>query len=52
MVAGSGVIEQADWRIPDIGRVVSFGRNGDGELYLISAGGVVHKIIRGTPPTS
>jgi glucose/arabinose dehydrogenase len=50
MVAGGGVIEPVDWRIPDIGRVISFGRDGDGELYLITAGGIVHKIIRGTAP--
>jgi glucose/arabinose dehydrogenase len=50
IVAGSGVIEPADWRIPDIGRVISFGRDGDGELYLVSAGGIIHKIIRGTAP--
>lgn len=50
LAAGAGAIEQTDWRIPNIGRVVSFGRDADGELYLI-AGGAIHKIIRGVVPT-
>ncbi len=47
LAAGAGVLEQTDWRIPAIGRVVSFGRDADGELYLITDGGAIHKIIRG-----
>ncbi|MDB5934697.1 MAG: glucose dehydrogenase [Massilia sp.] len=47
LAAGAGALEQIDWRIPDIGRVVSFGRDADGELYLVTDGGTIHKIIRG-----
>jgi glucose/arabinose dehydrogenase len=46
LAAGAGALEQIDWRIPDIGRVVSFGRDADGELYLVTDGGTIHKIIR------
>ena len=43
---GSGVREHMDWNIPDIGNVVSFGRDADGELYIVALDGRVHKIIR------
>ena len=46
--AGMGTIrEHVDWNIPDIGAVVSFGSDADGELYLVAADGRIHKIIRG-----
>ena len=44
--AGNGVREHVDWNIPDIGNVVSFGRDGDGELYIVGSDGRIHKIIR------
>lgn len=44
--AGNGVREHVDWNIPDIGNVVSFGRDGDGELYIVASDGRIHKIIR------
>jgi glucose/arabinose dehydrogenase len=47
LAAGAGVTEQVDWRIPNVGRVVSFGRDADGELYLVTDSGAIHKIIRG-----
>ncbi|MBZ2205746.1 PQQ-dependent sugar dehydrogenase [Massilia sp. R798] len=50
--AGNGVREQADWSIPDIGNVVSFGRDADGELYIVAADGRIHKIIRTSAPAS
>jgi glucose/arabinose dehydrogenase len=50
LAAGAGVTEQTDWRIAGIGQVVSFGRDADGELYLVTASGAIHKIIRGTAP--
>ncbi|HEY0062530.1 MAG TPA: PQQ-dependent sugar dehydrogenase [Telluria sp.] len=45
--AGNAVSAQADWPIPAIGNVVSFGRDGDGELLIITASGRVHRIVRG-----
>jgi glucose/arabinose dehydrogenase len=50
VAAGSGVLEQTDWAIGKVGGIVSFGRDGDGELYLVSAGGGVYKIIRAGAP--
>ncbi len=44
---GNGITEQRDWEIDDIGRVVSFGQDAEGELYLLTSGGAVHKIGRG-----
>ena len=44
--AGGAVTGQADWPIPDIGNVVSFGRDGSGELLIIGADGRVHRIVR------
>ncbi|NML62742.1 PQQ-dependent sugar dehydrogenase [Massilia sp. RP-1-19] len=49
---GNGVREPVDWNIPVIGNVVSFGRDADGELYIVGADGRVHKIIRTSAPAS
>ena len=43
---GNGIAEQRDWGTGDIGRVVSFGQDADGELYLLTSGGAIHKIGR------
>ncbi len=45
----SGVVEQRDWGLSP-GRVVSFGQDAAGELYLLSADGVVYKIGRAAAP--
>lgn len=50
--AGNGVREHVDWNIPDIGNVVSFGRDADGELYIVASDGRIHKIIRSSAPAS
>lgn len=50
LAAISGVTELTTWTIPDIGRVVSFGRDADGELYLIGSDGRIHKIVRVNAP--
>jgi glucose/arabinose dehydrogenase len=50
VAAGAGVLEQANWDIGKLGGIVSFGRDADGELYLISAGGVVYKLVRAGAP--
>ena len=47
LATGNGIVEQRDWEIADIGRVVSFGQDAEGELYLLTSGGAIHKIGRG-----
>lgn len=46
VASGAGPIEHTDWGLAKPG-AVSFGRDSDGELYLISAGGTIYKIVRG-----
>ena len=29
-------VEQREWSIPNLGNVYSFGRDGDGELYILA----------------
>ena len=48
--ANGGVSEERDWNLPDIGRVLSFGQDQQGELYLITASSRVHKIVRAATP--
>lgn len=50
-IAGGGsVSEQRDWSIGDIGNVVSFGHDGQGELYLMTSRGIVYRIGRSANP--
>ncbi len=35
-----------DWATPDIGRVISFGQDGQNELYLLSDAGGMYRIVR------
>ena len=43
-----GVVSaRSDWGIPDVGNVLSFGREGNGELLLIAGSGKVYRIVRG-----
>ena len=46
LASGGSITEQRDWNIAAIGNVVSFGQDGQGELYLISSRGSIHKIVR------
>jgi len=48
VAGGAGIVESKDWPITDIGNVVSFGQDAQGELYLIAAGGSIYRIGRGT----
>ena len=32
------------WRVPGIGAVLSFGEDGAGEVYILSAGGIVYRL--------
>ncbi|MEW7851258.1 PQQ-dependent sugar dehydrogenase [Massilia aurea] len=47
---GASIVEARDWAITDIGRVVSFGQDAQGELYLIAAGGSIYRMDRSTNP--
>lgn len=49
LASGGNITEQRDWNIAAIGNVVSFGQDGQGELYLLSSRGSVHKIVRAAP---
>jgi hypothetical protein len=42
------ILEQRDWNLNTAGQVVSFGRDGAGELYVVSAGGRIFRIVRGS----
>jgi glucose/arabinose dehydrogenase len=46
LYTGGAVSGQTDWAISGAGNVVSFGRDGAGELLLIGASGRVHRIVR------
>lgn len=50
LASGGAVGEQRDWNVGDIGNVVSFGQDGQGELYLMTSGGIVYKIENSTTP--
>ena len=43
---GGGVSEQRDWGITGLGNIVSFGRDGSGELYLLAGSGKIYRISR------
>ena len=45
--SGAGIIEQRDWGLSGAGQVLSFGRDGAGELYLVSASGRIFRLVRG-----
>lgn len=45
---GTGIVEQRDWNLGGAGQVVSFGRDGAGELYVIGAGGRIFRLVRGS----
>ena len=47
LATSSGIVEQRDWEIDDIGGIVSFGQDAQGELYLLTSSGAIHKIGRG-----
>lgn len=46
IVSGGALSSQRDWGLTGLGNIVSFGRDGQGELYLISATGKIYRIAR------
>jgi len=42
---GSGPTEEEEWDVGDLGNVLSFGRDSEGELYVLSGNGVVGRIV-------
>ena len=46
LAAGRTASEQRDWNVSKVGQVVSFGRDGQGELYVLAGSGI-WKIVRG-----
>jgi len=46
LVSGRTATEQRDWNFTNVGRIVSFGQDGQGELYVISDSGTIWAIIK------
>ncbi len=46
LYADGRVSEERDWNIASAGNVQGFGQDGQGELYLLSSGGSVYRIVR------
>jgi glucose/arabinose dehydrogenase len=44
-LAGAAATDQREWDVGDIGRVLSFGEDDDGELYVLSGNGNVYRIV-------
>ena len=42
----SGPVTTRTWSVPNAGNVLSFGRDGAGELYVLTAAGTVQKLVR------
>ena len=49
--AADGSISTFSWPVAKVGGVVSFGRDSDGELYLIAASGKIYRIGSSATPT-
>jgi len=50
LASGGAVSEQRDWNLGSVGNVVSFGQDGQGELYLMTSRGIVYRIGRSATP--
>lgn len=48
---GSGAPAVTTWSVPKVGGVVSFGRDGAGELYVIASSGRIYRIDPSATPT-
>lgn len=47
LATGTTISEEREWAIESPGQIVSFGRDGGGELYMVSGNGRIYKIVRG-----
>lgn len=45
-VSGATATDHVAWNIGNVGNVLSFGKDGSGELYLLSSNGRVYRIVR------
>ena len=45
ITGGSPPVTGRRWNIPDIGRVLSFGEDAGGEMYMLSTGGRAYRIV-------
>ena len=45
---GGAATEPTEWDVGDIGSVLSFGVDGNGELYILSQNGIVYRLVDGT----
>ena len=44
--AGGVAAEQIDWNIQSIGQVTSFGEDAAGEMYILTTGNIIYRIVR------
>jgi len=49
LASGNAISEQRDWNLANVGRVVSFGQDGQGELYLLTDSGAIWKLAPASP---
>ncbi len=42
---GNSIMDEKDWDVGDIGRVLSLGQDSSGELYILSANGRVYRLV-------
>jgi len=45
-VSGRTAAEQRDWSLANVGRIISFGQDGQGELYVLSDSGAIWAIVK------
>lgn len=44
-LSGGDVTEEREWPLGDLGRILSFGEDADGELYVLSTDGNVYRLV-------
>jgi len=44
--SGATAAEQRDWNLTNVGRIVSFGQDGQGELYVLGDSGAIWAIVK------